>query len=100
MGKSAIRRQVSRDNLVDELSGTLRTWIKRERVTDGDAVSTREKDRATRLSLSSKPQSVATESKDAIRITEQAAPLIYLLLLAASGVALVMILLSDHFYLT
>jgi hypothetical protein len=98
MRKSAIPSQIFFDTLMAQLSGTLQIWTRRWRFVDKDTISARDNEKPTELSLASRPAPVRTESIDAIR--ERSVPLIYLLLLALSGVALIMILLSDHFVLT
>jgi hypothetical protein len=98
--KSVIPSQMFRDTLKSQLSSSLQIWIKRWRFADEDTALAHDNDRPTEFCPLSRPGPVKTESTRQIRIRERSLPLIYLLLLAASGVALIMILLSDHFILT
>ena len=100
MKKSAIQWQIFSDTLAAQLSGTLHTWIKPWRFTNEGTVLAYGDDKATESCLLSRPPSVKTGPIHVIRNRERSLPLIYPLLLAASAMALIMILLSDHFILT
>jgi hypothetical protein len=97
MGHPEIPRQIS---LVAQLLGLLQTLIKCRSVTNTSTALAHEKERSAEIFISSRSPSTTTVSRSVIGIAERAVPFIYLMLLAASGVALILILLSDHFYLT